>query len=105
MRNPFGRSRKTNDPYAIYKANGITWYVLKTYKLAKNEDQFSRWFVAGKSDATFGGFDLGDTYAYQVKAQGVLVAATPEWHEAYSIRPVDRVLPTPTEYLNQEEEA
>lgn len=106
MPNPFGKSRKTNDPYAIYKANGITWYVLKTYKLAKNEDQFSRWFVAGTSDATFGGFDLGDTYAYQVKAQGVLVAATPEWQEEY--RPGWRErspLPTPTEYLNQKETA
>lgn len=106
MPNPFSKSRKTDEPYAIYKAIGMEWRVLKTYKQPSSEakDPYARWFIAAKSDATFGSFELGDTYALDVKGYGVLVAATPEWHEAYSIRQ-DRVLPTPNEYLNQKETA
>jgi hypothetical protein len=32
---------------------------------------------------TFGSFELGDTYAVEVRRYGRLVAATPEWLEAY----------------------
>lgn len=94
-KNPFSKSRKTDEPYAIYRAGGIVWHVLKTYKLVKNEDAYARWFIAAKSDATFGSFDLGDTYAQEIKRHGQLVAADPEWQEAYDTRPV----PTPAEYL------
>ena len=109
MPNPFGKSRDTAKPYAIYTGPmGFEWRILKTYKLAKNEDSFARWFVAAKSDDTFGiGFDehwsvernsheLGDTYAIDVKRYGRLVAADPAWLEAYDIRPG---VPTPAEYL------
>jgi hypothetical protein len=83
------------DPYAIFKAGDMTWHVLKTYKQVKNEDAYARWFVAAKSDATFGSFEMGDTYALEVKRYGTLVAATPEWQEAYDTRKV----PTPQDYL------
>lgn len=96
MPNPFGKSRKTENPYAIYRAGDMTWHVLKTYKQVKNEDAYARWFVAAKSDATFGSFELGDTYALEVKRYGQLVAAEPAWLEAYDIRPG---VPTPAEYL------
>jgi hypothetical protein len=96
MPNPFGKSRKTENPYAIYRAGDMTWHVLKTYKQVKNEDTYARWFVAAKSDATFGSFELGDTYALEVKRYGQLVAAEPAWLEAYDIRPG---VPTPAEYL------
>jgi len=67
----------------------------RTYKHGANEDDFSRWFIAAKSDATFGSFELGDTYARDVLNYGLLVAATPEWLEQYrqksTIHPDHRV--------------
>lgn len=97
MPNPFGKSRKTENPYAIYRAGDMVWHVLKTYKQVKSEakDPYARWFVAAKSGATFGSFEMGDTYAAEVRRYGQLVAAEPEWQEAYGTRPV----PTPAEYL------
>lgn len=97
MPNPFGKSRDTAKPYAIYTGPmGFEWRILKTYKLAENEDSFARWFVAAKSEATFGSHELGDTYAIDVKRYGRLVAADPAWLEAYDIRPG---VPTVQEYL------
>ena len=98
-KNPFAKSRKVNEPYAIYRAGDRTWHVLKTYKQVKNEDEdsYARWFVAAKSDATFGSFDMGDTYAAEVQRYGALVAAEPAWLEAYGYK--QDYLPTPAEYL------
>jgi len=96
MANQFAKSRPTMDPYAIYEGPGITWHIVKTYKLPKNEDAYARWLVAAKSDATFGSFEGGDTYAIEVKRYGRLVAATPEWAEHYG---KGKVLPTPQDYL------
>ena len=104
MPNPFAKTRKTDNPYAIYVGGGIEWRILKTWKMPKSElkDPYARWFVAAKSDATFGGFDMGDTYKNEVTSYGRLVAATPEWLEAY--RPgFDAKLPTPTDYIAQQE--
>ena len=95
MPNPFGKARPTDKPYAIFRAGDMTWHVLKTYKMVKNEDTYARWFVAAKSDATYGSFELGDTYAREVKCYGNLVAADPAWQEAYDTRR----LPTVAEYL------
>lgn len=96
MPNPFAKTRKSDNPYAIYRAGDIVWHVLKTYKQVKNEDTYARWFVAAKSEATWGSFEMGDTYAIEVKRHGQLVAAEPEWQEAYDTRKV----PTPAEYLD-----
>ena len=100
MPNPFAKSRKSDIPYAIYVAVDFVWHVLKTYKTVKSEatDPYARWFVAAKSDNTFGSFELGDTYRAEVERYGRLVAADPAWLEAY--RPgFDAALPTPAEYL------
>jgi hypothetical protein len=102
MPNPFAKSRKTESPYAIYSYGGImTWHVLKTYKMPKSEDKdpYARWMVAAKSDATYGSFDMGDTYRSEVERYGKLVAATPEWLEAYGNGVWLEYLPTPEEYL------
>ena len=104
MPNRFAKTRTIENPYAIYVGGGIEWRILKTWKMAKSElkDPYARWFVAAKSDATFGGFDMGDTYKNEVTSYGRLVAATPEWLEAY--RPgFDAKLPTPTDYIAQQE--
>ena len=99
MPNPFGKSRKIDNPYAIYVVADFEFRVLKTYKLPKSEakDRLARWFVAAKSDNTFGSFEGGDTYRSEVERYGTLVAATPEWLEAYGI--TKPYLPTPDEYL------
>jgi hypothetical protein len=100
MPNPFAKTRKSDDPYAIYVAGDIEWRIIKTYKMPASEakDPYARWMVAARSGATFGGFDMGDTYASEIKSYGRLVAATPEWLEAY--RPgFDAKLPTPAEWL------
>ena len=84
MANPFAKTRKTDAPYAIYQSPmGWEWRILKTYKRPENEakDQYARWFVAAKSPHTFGEFELGDTYARDVRSLGRLVAGTPEWLE------------------------
>tara|TARA_R110000822_G_scaffold10148_11_gene38651 strand:+ start:394 stop:765 length:372 start_codon:yes stop_codon:yes gene_type:complete len=103
MPNPFGKSRPTEEPYAIYvdgsawHGGNITWHVIKTYKMPKSElkDPYARWMVAAKSEATFGSFELGDTYAADIKRYGQLVAADPAWIEAYGGADV----PTVQEYL------
>jgi hypothetical protein len=99
MANPFAKSRPVSQPYAIYRAGDLVWHVLKTYKQVKNEDTYARWMVAAKSDATFGSFDMGDTYAAEVQRYGALVAAEPAWLEAYGYK--QTYLPTPAEYLWQ----
>ena len=99
MANPFAKSRPADKPYAIYRAGDMVWHVCKTYKMPKNEagNMYARWFVWAKSDATFGSFEGGDTYAADVERYGTLVAAEPSWLEAYGIR--KEYLPTPEEYL------
>lgn len=88
--NLFGKSRKIDNPYAIYR--GMTELgetevrVLKTYQHRDNERNniYARWFVAVKTDATYGSYDMGDNYAYGIRRSLKLVDATPEWKEAYS---------------------
>jgi len=86
-------------PYAIYICGDLTWHVVKTYKTPSSEDKdpYARWLVAAKSDATYGSFEGGDTYRSEIERWGTLVAATPEWLEAYGI--TKPYLPTPAEYL------
>ena len=97
-RTPFGKTRKTMDPYAIYQRGDWTWHVLKTYKHPEKEagDMYARWFVAAKSPMTYGDFDMGDTYATEITNIGNLVAASPEWAEHYA-KGVE--LPTPQDHL------
>ncbi len=84
-KNPFGKSRPQNQPYAIYKAGDWTWHVCKTYKAPESEakDTYARWFVWAKSPHTWGEFEGGDTYRRDVVQLGRLVACTPEWLEAH----------------------
>ena len=84
-KNPFGRTRPQDDPYAVYKGpNGFEWRVLKTYKRPDTEraDAYARWVVAARSPYTFGGFDMGDEYASNVRPY-VLASCTDEWREHY----------------------
>ena len=67
--------QKTADfdaPHATYQGMGVfghtEYRILKTYKKPASElkDPYARWMVAVKTDATFGGFDMGDSYKRDV---------------------------------------
>lgn len=104
-RTKFGKTRKMEQPYAIFAGDGpfgkTECRVLKTYQSAEKEKQnpYARWFIAITTDATFGGWDIGDSYISDAKALLHLVAATPEWLEEY---PYYKPVPTPEEYMKEE---
>ena len=78
MKNECGKTRKVNEPYEVYRnSSGWEWRVLKKYQSPDKEsgNQTARWFVAAKSPATFGGYDLGDEYVVNIKANGYKVMA------------------------------
>ena len=84
-KNPFGKTRGVDDPYAIYSGPvGFEWKVLKTYRRPDKEqaDQYARWLVAASSPFTFGSCDMGDEYASNVRPYE-LVSCTDEWREHY----------------------
>ncbi len=90
MANPLGKSRDTENPYAIFKLDNsaigpIELRVLKTYKLPKNEvdDRCAKWYTAAKSDATHGSWEFGNTYRTDVIGYHTLTYASPEFQEAY----------------------
>jgi len=83
--NPFAKTRKPADAYAVYRCDqaGYEWRVLKTYKLAKNEDQWARWFVWAKSPFCPQG-EMGDVYAADLRRLGAkYVHGTNEWLATY----------------------
>jgi hypothetical protein len=88
MPNPFAKTRPQEKPYAIYRNNqGWEWRVLKTYKMPKSEakDPYARWFVAATSPLMHDGqYEMGDTYAAEIKKYGQLVLADDGWMEAYA---------------------
>ena len=86
-KNPLGKGRSSDSPYAVFEhpmANW-KWKVLKTYQLAKNEGERSRWFVAASSPHTYGSDELGDTHCAEILAdpQVVCTYASPEFIDAY----------------------
>lgn len=105
-KNLFAKARTSETPYAIYAGWGpfglTECRILKTYQLPANEakNKYARWFLAVKTDMTYGSFDLGDTYKEEVlKGYGVrLVAAEPEWLEAYG---VVSFVPTPSQWIEE----
>ncbi len=93
-RTTFGKTRDQAKPYATYAYDGWVWKVLKTYKhsSAEAKDPHARWFVAATSpmmhvDHLTGEtcYELGDTYAREIKQMGQLVDADPEWRDEYAV--------------------
>ncbi len=67
-------------PHATYKAGDWTWLVLKVNAPKKSpRSPYATWLVAAQSANTFGGWDMGDTYAIEVLRYGVLVSSTLEF--------------------------
>ena len=91
MANPFGKTREVDNPYATYvgylpDAGSIEIRILKRYKgsvEAEKKNQYSRWFTASKSDATFGSWEYGDQYAGMIQSCYRLIDAEPEWLKQY----------------------
>ena len=90
-KNLLGKSRKTDTPYAIFKGYGpfgeTEMRLLKTYSLPVNEakNQYARWFVAVKTDMTYGSYDMGDSYIKEATMGLTRVYAHPLYLEQYGI--------------------
>ena len=84
-KNPLGKGRDVESPYAIFKAGDFEIRVLKTYKLAKNEpgDKNAKWYTVAKSPMTYGSWEYGDTYRKEVIDNFQITYASPEFIEAY----------------------
>lgn len=91
-KNPLGKSRTADKPYAIFRGHQIEWRVLKTYKLANNEDQYSRWFVHAISPYTSERGELGDAYRDEILLHGRLCYASDEFDEAYPPELFDQIM-------------
>lgn len=90
VKNLLGKSRKTDNPYAIFKGNGpfgeTEMRLLKTYQVPSNEDknQYARWFVATKTPMTYGSFDMGDSYIDAATYGLTLSYASDEYKAQYN---------------------
>ena len=88
-KNLLGKGRKTDTPYAIFKGYGpfgeTEMRLLKTYQLpAKEKDnQYARWFVAVKTDMTYGSYDMGDSYIREATMGLTLTYASDEYKKQY----------------------
>ena len=85
-KNPLGKGREVENPYATFEANGFEYRIAKTYKLAKNEaaDQYARWNVYARSPFTDNHWEgPSDTYRTEVLGNMQLTYASPEFIEAY----------------------
>ena len=81
-----GKTRKTHEPYAIFKAGDIEYRVVKTNQLPKNEvkNPYAIWKVDARSPMTYGKWECArDTYKRDVLNNFTLVKAVPEFLEAY----------------------
>ena len=97
-KNPMGKTRDVDNPYAIFRFKDFEIRVLKTYQLPKNEEKnmYARWFTAAKSPMTYGRWEYGDTYKREV-LPFEQIASSPESDQAYGKdgKPVD-LTPRPT---------
>ena len=75
-KNIFGKMSSIDKPYAIYRSKLGDHFILKTHKMAKNEDNFSRWFTSCNGD-------YGDEYKVNILDHCLLIHCTKEWFETY----------------------
>ena len=65
------KSRKQDNPYQIWEAQGWEWRVLKFYS-NDLDDPYARVFCAVRSPFTYGGFELGDVYLREIRSHATL---------------------------------
>lgn len=68
MKNRAAKTRTLDNPYAHWHdlLTGTEYWLLKSWQ-ANNSKDYARWFVAAKSDATFGSVDMGDEYCVNLQ--------------------------------------
>ena len=93
-KNPLGKTRDVENPYATFTGGGFEYRIAKTYKLAKNEaaDKYARWNVYARSPFTYNSWEgPSDTYRTEVLGNMQLTYASPEFIEAYRDDPQIRI--------------
>lgn len=88
MRTPFGKTRRLENPYAVYtNSQGWEWRILKTYQHPDKEktNQYARWYVAARSPMTYGSWEYGDTYVTEIQQYGELRPAAATADEAQKL--------------------
>lgn len=81
MKNLCAKTRKVDNPYEIWQGKvnlggdilNFEWRVLKKWQ-ADDDKPYARWFVAAKSEATYGDFEYGDEYVENIKRFGTRIA-------------------------------
>jgi hypothetical protein len=84
MKTKFGKSRKPDNPYAVYKCGGWEWKVLKTYQRPDKEQEnpHARWFCFVTSpDCPYG--EYGDVYVSEILNIAYLEKSELGWQQAY----------------------
>lgn len=61
------KTRKQDDPYLTVKLGRWTWKLLKFYR-NDGSTPFARVLCAVNSPATYGGYDVGDTYIDDIRS-------------------------------------
>jgi len=74
-RTSMGKTRPVDRPYAIFRAPGWEWRVLKAYGRDPHAP-YARWYLSTSSPYVEG--ELGDGYAADVMANGQLTYRDPE---------------------------
>ena len=93
-KNLMGKTRKLDDPYATFKGMGVFGLtevqLLKAYQTPAKESSnvHARWMVAIKTDATHGGYDMGDSYVNEAVRGLTLVECSDEYAQQYNIEKV-----------------
>jgi hypothetical protein len=76
MANLANKTRDVEKPYEIWvnERAGWEWRVLRKYKTPENEakDTYAAWFCAVRSPHTYGSWEYGDTYVYDVVTNATL---------------------------------
>ena len=76
MKNLYLKERKVENPYEIWKGignyEGWEWRVLKKWQI-NDDKEFARWMCAVKSPLTYGSYDFGDVYVYEIKSSAIRI--------------------------------
>lgn len=80
-KNLCAKTRKADNPYEVWEADGWKWIVLKKWQADDDKDG-ARWFCQVSSPFTQGFPDLGDVYVMDIKRNAVRTYQDPAVVEA-----------------------
>jgi len=72
-KNLANKTRKIDEPYEVWEADGWEWRVLRKYQNTENEakNEYARWLCGVKSPFTYGKFEMGDVFVREIKEHAV----------------------------------